>query len=170
MFFTVKNSENLRHSCRFQIVPRGTICRSTVLPAKTALSHPKTLSSHSSTKHASEIATLDTQKFRIAKSANDLEIESERLSSQLADLQARLQELELQGVDGGDNARRGLIDDEISLKLKVFRGLGIDIEKDESGEYNKVVIRNGRKGDVHIVNLDGKFSRFFYANYFWSML
>jgi len=78
--------------------------------------------------------------------------------------------LELQGVDGGDNARRGLIGDEISLKLKVYRGLGIDIEKDESGEYNKVVIRNGRKGDVHIVNLDGKFSRFFYANYFWSML
>ncbi|KAG4437560.1 putative kinetochore protein spc24 [Cadophora sp. M221] len=132
--------------------------------------HQETLSSHSSVVHASEIATLDTQKFRIAKSASDVEIESERLSSQLADLQARLQELELQGVDGGDNVRRGLIDDEMSLKLKVYRGLGIDIERDEDGEYSKAIIRNARKGDVNIVNIDSKFSRFFYANYFWQQL
>jgi kinetochore protein Spc24, fungi type len=76
--------------------------------------------------------------------------------------------LELQGVDGGDNARRGLVDDEISLKLKVYRGLGIEIERDGEGEYSKAVIRNGRKGDVHVVNMDGKFSKFFYANYFWQ--
>ncbi|TVY16050.1 putative kinetochore protein spc24 [Lachnellula arida] len=133
--------------------------------------HNETLSSHSSTAHASEIATLDTQKFRIAKTANDLEIESERLSSQLADLQSRLQELEQQGVEGGDNVRRGLVDDEIGLKLKVYRGLGIDIERDsEGGEYNKAIVRNGKLGDVHIVNMDGKFSRFFYANYFWNTL
>ena len=133
--------------------------------------HLETLSSHSSTAHASEIATLDNQKFRIAKSANDLEIESERLSSQLADLQARLQELEMQGVDGGENARRGLVDDEITLKLKIYRGMGIDIEKDrESGEYNKAIIHNEKKGDVNIVNLDNKFSRYFYANYLWQQL
>jgi len=133
--------------------------------------HNETLSAHSSTAHASEIATLDTQKFRIAKTANDLEIESERLSSQLADLQSRLQELEQQGVEGGDNVRRGLVDDEIGLKLKVYRGLGIDIERDgEGGEYNKAIVRNGKLGDVHIVNMDGKFSRFFYANYFWNTL
>lgn len=131
--------------------------------------HNETISSHSSTKHASEIATLDTQKFRIAKTANDLEIESERLSSKLADLQARLQELELQGVDGGDNTKRGLVDDEISLKLKVYRGLGIEIER-ENGEYTKAVIRNGKKGDVHVVNMDNKFSKFFYTNYFWQTL
>lgn len=131
--------------------------------------HIETLSAHSSTAHASEIATLDTQKFRIAKTANDLEIESERLSSQLADLQSRLQELELQGADGGENARRGLVDDEISLKLKVYRGLGIEIERD-GGEYSKAVVRNGKKGDVHVVNMDSKFSRFFYANYFWQTL
>ncbi|KAH8804760.1 Spc24 subunit of Ndc80-domain-containing protein [Xylogone sp. PMI_703] len=131
--------------------------------------HSETVASHSSAAHASEIAALDTQKFRIAKAASDLEIESERLSSQLADLQAKLQELELQGIDGGDNARRSLVDDEISLKLMVYRSLGIDIER-ENGEYTKAVIRNGKKGDVHVVNMDSKFSRFFYANYFWETL
>lgn len=78
--------------------------------------------------------------------------------------------MELQGVEGGENAKRGLVDDEISLKLKVYRGLGIDLERDEGGAYGKAVIRNGRKGDVHVVNVESKFSRFFYANYFWGTL
>lgn len=76
----------------------------------------------------------------------------------------------MQGVEGGDNVRRGLIDDEMSLKLKVYRGLGIDIERDEDGEYSKAVIRNRRRGDVNVVSVDQKFSRFFYANYFWGQL
>lgn len=133
--------------------------------------HQETVAGHSATNHASEIATLDTHKFRIAKSANDLEIESERLASQLADLHSRLQELDLQGVEGGDNAKRGQVDDEISLKLKVYRGLGIEVERDrDNGEYTKAVIRNAKKGDVHVVNMDSKFSRFFYANYFWQTM
>jgi kinetochore protein Spc24 len=48
--------------------------------------------------------------------------------------------------------------------------LGIDIEADEAGNFGKAVIRNSRKGDVHVVNMDPKFSRFFYANYFWSTM
>lgn len=81
-----------------------------------------------------------------------------------------MQELELQGVDGGDNARRGLVEDEITLKLRVYRGLGIDIEKDKSGEYTKAILHNEKKGDVNVVSLDNKFSRYFYANYFWQQL
>jgi kinetochore protein Spc24, fungi type len=132
-----------------------------------------------STAHASEISRLDSQKFRIAKAASDLEVETERLHSQAANLAARLQELELQGVDGmspgafgGANAGgRDPVEDEVLLRLKVYRGLGIEIERDEKdGEFNKAVVRNDRKGDVHVVNMDRKFSRFFYANYFWQTL
>lgn len=57
-----------------------------------------------------------------------------------------------------------------SLKLKVYRSLGIDVEADNAGEYNKAVIRNSRKGDVHVVNVDTKFSKFFYSNYFWQTM
>ena len=56
------------------------------------------------------------------------------------------------------------------LKLKVYRSLGIDVEADNAGNYNKAVIRNNQKGDVHVVNIDPKFSRFFYANYFWQTM
>ncbi|KAH6673563.1 Spc24 subunit of Ndc80-domain-containing protein [Halenospora varia] len=124
--------------------------------------HQETLSSHSPSAHSSLISSLDTQKFRIAKSASDLEIESERLSSHLSDLQARLQELEVQGNEGGEFRGRGLGDDEVALRLKVYRGLGMDVEKDGDG--------NGREGDVRIVNLDGRQSRFFYANHFWKIV
>lgn len=64
--------------------------------------HTETVSSHSSTTHASQIVELDTQKFRIAKAASDLEIEGERLEAELEGLKGRLQELELQGVEGDE--------------------------------------------------------------------
>lgn len=76
-------------------------------------------------------------------------------------------------MDGGENVRRSTVDDEITLKLKIYRGLGIDIEDGKSeagGDFKKAVVRNHRKGDVHIVNLDNKFSRFFYANFLWETL
>jgi kinetochore protein Spc24 len=74
-------------------------------------------------------------------------------------------------VDGGDAIKRSQVDNEVLLKLKVYRGLGIEVEKDElNGEYSKAVVRNGSKGDVHVINLDQKFSKFFYANYFWGTL
>ncbi|KAI1177484.1 Spc24 subunit of Ndc80-domain-containing protein [Nemania sp. FL0916] len=135
-------------------------------------------SAHSSSAHASEMARLDTQKFRIAKATSDLEMETERLASRAADLAGRLQELELQGVEGmADEAartRRDPVDDEVLLRLSVYRSLGIDVERDSSrdgnGDFCKAVVRNDRRGDVHVVNIDKKFSRFFYANYFWQTI
>lgn len=137
--------------------------------------HQDLTASHSSAAHASEIARLDTQKFRVAKGVSDLEMETERLQAQAADLSARLQELELQGVDGGDFATgtgsSGGVEDEVLLRLKVYRSLGIDIERDgKEGEFSRAVVRNDRKGDVHVINIDRKFSRYFYANYFWQTL
>ncbi|KAI8173215.1 putative kinetochore protein SPC24 [Colletotrichum sp. SAR 10_86] len=124
--------------------------------------------------HASEIARLDTTKFRTAKAASDAEMEAERLAQQAADLNARLQELEIQGLDGSaddQQRRRDPVDDEVLLRLKVYRSLGIEIERDtKDGEFSRAVVRNDRKGDVHVVNLDPKFSKFFYANYFWQTL
>lgn len=49
---------------------------------------------------------LDTKKFRIAKAASDLEIESERLEGELEALKARLAELDAQGLEGDEMVRR----------------------------------------------------------------
>ncbi|CAK7264192.1 putative kinetochore protein spc24 [Sporothrix epigloea] len=144
--------------------------------------HDEIASKHVSAAHAPTIAHLDTQKFRVAKAASDLEMETERLSAQAADLSAKLQELELQGDDGpitsnsgsnGSGSASAATDDEVLLRLRVYRSLGIELERDSAGhdgEWSRAVIRNDRKGDVHVVNMDKKFSRFFYANYFWQTL
>jgi kinetochore protein Spc24, fungi type len=65
---------------------------------------------------------------------------------------------------------RRLADKDKRLQLKIYRSLGIDIEPDEAGNYNKAIIRNTKKGDVHVVNIDPKFSKFFYANYLWQTI
>ena len=74
--------------------------------------HAETISSHNSADHASRIVELDTQKFRVAKAASDLEIESERLEQDLEGLKARLQELDMQGAEGDEamKARREIDD------------------------------------------------------------
>ncbi|KAF2232625.1 Spc24-domain-containing protein [Viridothelium virens] len=134
--------------------------------------HDVETSAHNPTEHASRILALDTQKFRIAKAASDLEVEGERLEMEWEGQRGVLSELEAQGAEGGAAEREGREgEDEVILKLKVYRSLGIDIEPDrETGAYNKAIIRNSQKGDVHVVNIDPKFSRFFYANYFWQTM
>ncbi|MCJ1338328.1 kinetochore-associated Ndc80 complex subunit spc24 [Bachmanniomyces sp. S44760] len=133
--------------------------------------HAETVSAHSSESHATNIVELDTAKFRIAKAASDLEIEGERLEAELEGRKDRLRELEAQGVEGDEGVRlRREVEDPVVLKLKVYRSLGIDVEADKSGTYNKAVIRNNAKGDVHVVSIDPKSSRFFYANYFWRTM
>lgn len=67
--------------------------------------HSETVSSQNSIDHASQIVELDTQKFRIAKAASDLEIEGERLEQELESLKGRLHELDVQGVEGDEVAR-----------------------------------------------------------------
>ena len=74
--------------------------------------HNETLSSYNSVDHASQIVELDAQKFRTAKAASELEIEGDRLEQELESLKGRLQELDMQGVEGDDlmKARREVDD------------------------------------------------------------
>lgn len=134
--------------------------------------HEDMIAAQGATDHGATISKLDKAKFRTAKLASDAETEAERLAQQAADLAARLQELDIQGVEGDPaTKRRDPVDDEVLLRLRVYRSLGIDIERDEKdGEWARAVIRNDRKGDVHVVNLDKKVSQYFYANYFWQTM
>lgn len=68
--------------------------------------HEEAVAVHDSGKHAAEIVELDTKKFRIAKAASELEIESERLESELEMLKERLVDLESQGLEGDEATRR----------------------------------------------------------------
>jgi kinetochore protein Spc24 len=48
---------------------------------------------------------LDTEKFKIAKQASDLEIEGERLQQERERLAGVAQDLEAEGVEGGEREK-----------------------------------------------------------------
>jgi kinetochore protein Spc24 len=98
-----------------------------------------------------------------------LDIEGERLASEVARLSNTAGELEDEGVEGAQEGTSG--EDATVLKLKLYRSLGVDVEVDgETGAYTKAVVRNVARGDVHVVNIEKKFSRQFYTNWFWRTM
>ena len=68
--------------------------------------HREVVEGHDSQRHASEIVELDTRKFRVAKQAQELEVDGERLENELDRLRRKLEDLEEQGVEGDALARR----------------------------------------------------------------
>jgi kinetochore protein Spc24 len=114
------------------------------------------VSAASKKEHGAKMIQLDREKFSLAKNINELESSSHHLESQLA----RLKE-ELEQVDGEDAMANAMMEAEDGtlyvvlygvilvsfngsgnrLKLKVYRSLGIDIQEDGAGGYNKAVIR-----------------------------
>ena len=88
----------------------------------------------------------------------------------------------------GDESERAKREgeDPVVLRLKVYRSLGIDVEMSASGTsaggegkgiggFDRAVVRSkgteGKgQGDVHVVKIEPRFSRFFYANYFWGVM
>lgn len=87
--------------------------------------------------HGQNMLLLDREKFSLAKNINELESSSHHLEGQLARLKEELES------DGEDAIQTALMEaeDGTLLKLKVYRSLGIEIQEDGAGGYNKVVIR-----------------------------
>ena len=71
--------------------------------------HSITLNAHNPTDHAEEILRLDSEKFKVAKGASDLEIEGERLEGELGGLKRQLAEAE-GGKDVWDGRQQELGD------------------------------------------------------------
>jgi hypothetical protein len=75
------------------------------------------------------------------------------------------------------------MDDEATLRIKIYRSLGVTVdgkgggeEQEVDGEYNRMIVRNmgggkGGAGDVHVVKIEqGKYSRAFYAKFLWDRM
>ncbi|KAI5785008.1 Spc24 subunit of Ndc80-domain-containing protein [Peziza echinospora] len=130
----------------------------------TSLEHTHTLASH-----PTRMLTLDREKFTLAKSINDLESTTHTLESKLLQLK---EDLEMVDSEDALGDARMVAEDEVLLKLKVYRSLGIEVQQDEGGAgvFTKAVVRSQAKGDVHVVNIEPRFSRKWYADYFWRTI
>jgi len=93
------------------------------------------------------------------------------LASDLRSLGSQLETLEKEGVEGRSVAETG--EDETVLKLRVYRSLGIEVEREgENGGYGRAVVRDRKRGDVRVLRIGEeereKVGRFFCAKELWS--
>lgn len=79
---------------------------------------------------------LDREKFALAKEIqeadqkiHELHEEKARIDDDIAKVEEEMEKLE------------GETKDETALKLKIYRGLGVELVKDEEGNYTKAVLR-----------------------------
>lgn len=98
-----------------------------------------------------------------------MEEKNERLRAELEEVERALIDIEVEGVEGGEGARRTEVEDEVVLKLRLYRELGLERDGGAKGEGDKVVVRRGKEA-VHVVPVDGKMSKYFYAGYFWGLI
>ncbi|KAK1041148.1 putative kinetochore protein spc24 [Friedmanniomyces endolithicus] len=125
---------------------------------------------HDGAGHAAEMLRMDREKFRVGKGVCEAEGEGGRLGAELVGRRVELEGLEREGVEGGRRVG-GEAEDEVVLKLQFYRSLGIDVSRDATtGDYNRAVVRSTSRGDVNVVNVDGKLSGSFYAKLFWDSL
>ncbi|GAM84499.1 hypothetical protein ANO11243_024950 [Dothideomycetidae sp. 11243] len=134
--------------------------------ASARAAHADALAEHDAGSHAQTVLALDAARFKAAKAVSDVHSECERKEAEARGLERTLEGLRLRGDKEGDAA----VDESDVLRLKVYRGLGIDAEADESGEFTRAVVRNKNKGDVSVVSLDKNCDRMFYAGHFWGCL
>lgn len=128
-----------------------------------------TLSNHNPAEHAQSILQLDSQKFRVAKDASDLEIEGERLEGELAGLTRQLGDAP--GASTGDEwvGRDRELQD--VLRLRLYRSMGIDVESDgHDGAFSRAVVRSSTRRDATVVDLDPRLPGNHYVSRLWDAL
>ncbi|CCJ30764.1 unnamed protein product [Pneumocystis jirovecii] len=123
--------------------------------------------SPSRAEHASVILAMDREKFSLAKNINELELSINTLDATHSRLKEELEQLESEDVMKDTEL---MTDDSTLLRLKIYRMLGIDLLEDDTGVYTKAIIRNKNNSDVHEVNIEPRYSHFFYSNYLWDLI
>ena len=122
------------------------------------------LAAHDPAAHEERMFTLDRAKFRAAKGASEAGAECERKEAEVRGLRRVVDDMAGPGVE------RGEAEEVDVLRLRVYRGLGIEAEPDETGVYGRAVVRNRQRGDVTVVSLQEGRDRAFYAGHLWSCL
>ncbi|KAI8912238.1 Spc24 subunit of Ndc80-domain-containing protein [Powellomyces hirtus] len=113
--------------------------------------------------HAERMIALDREKYTVAKEMADMEDSIESLESQLDQLDREMRELERE-----EEVEAQLPPTKEQLTLSIFHGLGIEMQKDENGNYVRCKVRRYASQDIHIQDFADKYSRYFYANLLWD--
>ncbi|KAJ3192237.1 kinetochore-associated Ndc80 complex subunit spc24 [Irineochytrium annulatum] len=114
--------------------------------------------------HQRRMAALDNDKYSKAKGIRGLEEELERLEARRRELASELakvaeQEKKYDEMPPPDDA----------VKLTIYKNLGIHLITDDNDKVVECRVHSQFKNDVETLQVNDKFSRFFYANSLWEM-
>ncbi|KAH7889641.1 hypothetical protein F5I97DRAFT_1845997 [Phlebopus sp. FC_14] len=112
--------------------------------------------------HSARLNELDGSRLSLAKAIRDTESSLASKEDELAALKEKARECE--ESDPAQNHQREL--DGLTLRLKVFRGMGFEPVMSEDGKIAKMIIR-ASSGDVHSLSSDG--SEFDRAQLAWKL-
>ncbi|KAJ3035223.1 kinetochore-associated Ndc80 complex subunit spc24 [Rhizophlyctis rosea] len=118
----------------------------------------------SATQYVQRMANLDNERASVAKDLAEGEASMGALEDELRRLEEE-REAWMREMEKDAN----LPPDEQILKLQIYRSLGIEFEKNESGAFCKGIVRSTKSKDIHTYDLDPKYSNFFYANVLWDL-
>lgn len=108
---------------------------------------------------------LEREKFALARSINQLQTENRQMELQLTALRQELAELSAIPLPKFDQD---------ILKLKIYRSLGVYFKsfgKETSctkAPFQKIIVRNEKRGEFLIMDIDQNISDFQYANSLWE--
>ena len=57
-----------------------------------------------------------------------------------------------------------------SLKLKLYRSLGVELEGDGEYGFKRALIRSSPRAEAKIIDIDSRFSKNYYVNQFWQAM
>ncbi|KAH9057158.1 hypothetical protein EDB83DRAFT_1074242 [Lactarius deliciosus] len=115
--------------------------------ARTSSTRPRNVSSVE--KHAENLNHLDAARLSFAKALNDAESANSSKQAEASQLMEELRQLE-----ESDPAAEHELDGK-PLRLRIYRGLGIEPILDEAGHLDRVLVESSSH-DMHVVKFGGK--------------
>ncbi|KAJ3148963.1 kinetochore-associated Ndc80 complex subunit spc24 [Geranomyces michiganensis] len=113
--------------------------------------------------HAAKMKALEHDRHTVVQQNADVEKTIGTLQAELEQLEHELQQLERE-----EEEEANLPPTKEELTLSIFKGLGLEMQKDAQGKFAKCKILRPSNQDIEIHEFDDKFSRFFYANVLWE--
>ncbi|KAJ3293161.1 kinetochore-associated Ndc80 complex subunit spc24 [Borealophlyctis nickersoniae] len=112
--------------------------------------------------HATRMFTLDKEKSTVEKEINEMDSSIEALEDELERLRRELEDVR------SEEEREANKDPDPHITLKLYREIGVDFEKDKNGNYVKLSVRNPKDNDIRVLDIDEKYTRYFYPNLIWD--
>ncbi|KAI8592572.1 hypothetical protein BDZ88DRAFT_406973 [Geranomyces variabilis] len=113
--------------------------------------------------HAAKMNALEHERHTVVQQKSDVEESIGALEAELMQLERELQQLARE-----EDEEANLPPTKEELTLSIFKGLGLEMQKDAQGKFVKCKVLRPSSQDIEIHEFDDKFSRFFYANVLWE--